>query len=540
MPTVSGAIAQYIEEAGTRHVFGVPGGDSLPLIEACRRRGIEFVLTNHETSAGFAAEAYSLCTETPGLCLTTLGPGATNAVTGAAQALLERSPVLFITAQLGDQHYEAMTHQRIDTEALFRPVTKWSATISADNAVTVLRRAHQTMFEGRPGPVHLSLPAHVSGAELPGSPGFDIRPGYPPLGPAPRGEIERARMYMREAARPVILAGLGALRSKCSSAVRALVDRGIPALYTPKVKGLIPEDSPWAVGPVGLGITADEVMRRLLAEADLVLAVGFDQVELVTGWRDALHPDTDLLWVDHASCEDGIYHVDVSLIGDMDKNLRALDDSGAGFDWSEDEVRSIREEVRAALIPDGPEPGGAMSPHRVNAIVRDMLPDDTVVTCDVGSQKLMNTPLWTSYSPGTYLLTNGFSSMGYGLPAAMGAALASDDGQPVVCLAGDGGFAMTMAEMETVVRLQLPVIVVLFDDRALSLIELKQRRRGFSRRGVDFASKDYCALARGFGAEGCSVRTEGELRRVLTEALDAAGPAIIACRVDPAEYAAQM
>ncbi len=540
MPTVSGAIAQYIEEAGTGHVFGVPGGDSLPLIEACHQRGIDFVLTNHETSAGFAAEAYSLCRQTPGVCLTTLGPGATNAVSGAAQALLERSPVLFITAQLGARHYEAMTHQRIDTEALFRPVTKWSATMTPDSAVSSLRRAHQTLFGGRPGPVHLSVPADVSEAQVLEAMQLDIQRGYPPLGRASESEVERGRSLLRQSEHPVILAGLGALRSDCSRQLRDLAHMGIPVMYTPKVKGIIPEDSPWALGSVGLGNAADKIMLRVLSEADLVLAVGFDQVELVVGWRDAIPMETPLVWVDHAPCEDGIYHVDASLVGDMADSLRALAEAADQFEWTGDEVGELREELHCTLVPAGVSPSDGMSPHRVTQVVRQEVPRNTIVTSDVGSQKLMNTPLWTSYEPGTYLLTNGFSSMGYGLPAAVGAALASSAGEPVVCIAGDGGFAMTMAEMETAVRHQLPVIVVLFDDRALSLIELKQSRREFSPSGVRFAGKDYCALARGFGAAGWTVNAESELRDALTAALDCDGPAIISCRVDPSEYARQM
>ncbi len=540
MATVSEVIAAHLEAAGTRHIFGVPGGDSLALMEACRGRGIDFVLTNHETSAGFMADAYSLLSQTPGVYLTTLGPGATNGVSAAAQALLERSPVLVITAQIAREHQGAMTHQMVDTEALYRPVTKWSATLTPENADVVMRRALRTLYAGRPGPVHLSLAGDVADAE---AASFDGVSPDPLEGTTPaRRELDAAKDSLVQSRRPVILAGLGAYHSECVEPLRDFAARArIPVLYTPKVKGVIPEDSPWAVGSVGLGMAADAVMREMLAAADLVIAVGFDQVELVTGWRNALDPGCPLIWVDYAPCDDAIYHVDVSLVGDMGPTLAALSEGECTSAWTEEELLERKGAIRETLTGRGvPEARFGISPHRVTQIARAILPKTSVVTSDVGAQKLMNTQLWESYHPGTYLLTNGFSSMGYGLPAAVAAAIVGDSAEPVVCFAGDGGFAMTMHEMETAVRLDLPVIAVVFDDRSLSLIATKQRRRGFPENGVSLVGKDYEALARGFGAAGYHVESEEAFEAALKRALAEKRPAIIGCVVDPREYDVQL
>lgn len=543
MPTVSEVMAEFLHRARTREVFGIPGGDSLPFMEACRKRNVAFILTNHETSAGFMADAYSLLSGAPGVCITTLGPGATNAVSAAAQAMLERSPVLFITAQLSREHQGAMTHQFVDTQALFRPVTKWSFTITPENVVPVMRRALATMYGGRPGPVHLSLAADVAEASakkasMPIAFPVDIY-----AHPSPNSDkIEEALGLLRSARRPLVLAGLGIYHGNCCRELRELVTRmRLPILYTPKIKGVVPEDSPWAAGSVGLGMSADTTMKDLISRADLVIGAGFDQVELVTGWRDSLEPNVPLIWVDYLPCEDGIYNVDVELVGDMRVSLEALAGANCKFEWTaqmlEDHRRAIRDSLTGNHLPS---PRSGLAPHRVILMARTIVPDDTVVTSDVGAQKLLNAQLWDSYLPKTYLLTNGFSSMGYGLPAAIAAAVVDRNRGPVICFCGDGGFSMTMHEMETAARLDLPVIVVVFSDCALSLIEIKQRRRNFAPAGVHMGKKDYVALARGFGVSGYHVTSEEQFQRALTRALEEAGPAIIGCSVDSAEYGYQL
>ncbi len=540
--TVSDVIADFVSRMGTRHIFGLPGGDSLPLMQACHSRGIEFVLTNHETSAGFMADAYSLLTDKPGVCLTTLGPGATNAISAAAQAMLERSPVLFITAQMPSLHQGAMTHQMIDTDALYRTVTKWSATVTPENVTAVMKRALRTMYGGRPGPVHLSLAGDVASAEVAGSEDRRVPADLGCRAVACPESIARAKAMIADAKRPLMLVGLGIYASPCTKALRQFVKRqGIPALYTPKVKGVIPEDWALAVGSVGLGMAADPTMRELIDASDCVLAVGFDQVELVVGWRDMIGPDTRLLWIDHAPCEDGIYDVDAAVIGRIADSMDTLADGAYQVAWESQEIAGYRSAIRDAVCGEHlPDARDGISPHRITQIVREMVPEDTILASDVGAQKLMNSQLWESYEPKTYLLTNGFSSMGYGLPAAIGAALATSSREPILCFAGDGGFAMTMHELETVVRKQLPIITIVFDDAALSLIETKQRRRGFCRIGVRSARKDYAAIASGFGARGWNVASEQALREAVQGAMATPGPALIGCRIDPGEYDCQL
>lgn len=528
MSTIGRLIGDRLREAGVRYVFGHPGGEVVDLIEGFHAAGLEFVLTRHETSAGFVADAMAAATGTPGACVATLGPGATNLVTGIAQCYLDRSPVLAFTGQLPMSRYEVVTHQKLDLGALYAPITKWHARLSAENAAEVTDRALRIALAPRRGPVHLEAPSDV-----PQQDASDAAPSVPPLGttgmPAvDAGAAGSAARKLARSQRPLILVGMDANDDVTSARVVALAEEwSVPVMDSPKAKGAFPEDHPLFLGTIemlGTGTLYDEIRR-----SDLVLMIGFDPVELDRDWPAG----PDVVHIGPLPNGDRYYRGSVEVVGTIDEAIDAIR-SLAGTPrpkWSGDEVTRTRSSFRRYVSPSRDR----LTAQRVLAVMRDALPRGTLATCDVGYNKAVTGQCWTAYAPKTFFMSNGLSSMGYALPAAIGLKLAQRD-RPVVAVAGDGGFAMTMAELETAARLGLAVIVVVLVDQALSQIKAGQERKGYAVTGTTFGALDYVAIARGFGAKGYDVTTEAECRSALRDALSARVPVLLAAHVDPAAY----
>lgn len=511
--------------------MGHPGGEVVDLIEGLRASGLEFVLTRHETSAAFMADAMAAATGVPGVCVATLGPGATNLVTGVAQAWLDRSPVIALTGQLPDDRFDITTHQKLDLRAVYAPITKWQAHVSATNAGDVVDRALRVALRPRRGPVYLEVPSDVPRQDAPAraSPVGHSHAMPPELTPAiDVGPAGAAAQLLTRSARPLILAGMDANDDVTSARLLAFAEEwSIPVIDSPKSKGVFREDHPLFLGTIEMLGTAK--LFELIDTADLVLMVGLDPVELDRDWT----ADAKLIHLDTVPNDDRYFHESVEVIGPIHEAIDAIRSlCGTGHaKWPAEEVRRWRDDFRAFVSPrrDG------LTAQRVLAAIRDALPEDAIATCDVGYNKAVTGQCWTAYAPKTFFMSNGLSSMGYGLPAAIGLKLVHPD-RPVVCVLGDGGFAMTMAELETAARLGLGVIVVVLADDALSQIKAGQERRGYPVTGTTFGSLDYVALARGFGAAGYDVTSEAECRRAIAAARDARGPSLIAAHVDASAY----
>jgi len=525
-------IVATLRAAGVTHGFGIPSGNVLPLMDAMRRGGVEFVLTAHEGSAGFAADVTGRMTDRPGLCIATLGPGATNLATGVGCAFLDRSPLIAITCNLVTDQLGRRIQMWIDHHALFAPITKATFRLEPGKvAATVAEAVRIAMTEPR-GPVHLDLPEDVALA-----PAFAEasagRPALPPpdkLASAPDDALARAHALIASAKRPIAVLGSSAMRLADPARLRAVIERhGLPFATTTMAKGMIDEDHPLALGCIERACR--QVQRKFLRSADLIVGLGYDTVEVE---YEAWIGDVPLVSID---IEPADVAPSVKLLhqacGDLESSLARLAALPACANaWTQDQLAAHRRVFQAALRPAT----NTFSAHAAIDAVRRALPRDGVLCFDVGAHTHQIGAQWSAHAPKTFQITNGWSSMGFGLPAAIAAKLARPD-LPVVCLIGDGCFQITCGEVAMAKRLGLALPIVVLDDRWLALIKVKQIRRQFPLYGTELQVEDYRdPPAHYFGVPALGVRSAPALEAAVTQALAARGPTAIEAVVDSDHY----
>ncbi len=527
-------IARFLHTTGIRHVFGYPGESNVELIEQLRRRGIQFVLGSREGTAGLMAEAYGVLTGRPGVCLSTLGPGATNLVNAVANAHLDRTPMIAISGQMDSKRSPYFTHQVIDHNRLFSPITKWHTDIGPRNVGTVMRKAYRVAMAERPGPVHVTTPMDTLDALA-----EDDAILVPPVAPA-RHQLtviagDSSADPVRTVAgarRPVILFGASAMRAGAGPEIAALAERiGCPVLASPMAKGTVAEDHPLFTGV--LDMACGQVLRALMDQADLILAVGFDAVELIHPWTTA----APVMHIDSVPNTDQVYLAAEELIGPvpqiLDELKRAVPDAEK---WTMPEVAKHRDELRRRYLA-GRVPG-KLNPSDVVEIVRGTCGRMAIATADVGSHKLLVGQGWSTYRPHGMLMTNGLSSMGFALPAAIAARLLAPPDQQVVCFTGDGGLAMVQGELRLAATLKLGMTVVVFCDDSLNRINMHQHRHSYPAVGTRLDATDIEALARSMDCDGVMVESEDGLAAALNEG-GSDRPLVIGARIDAAQYRCQ-
>jgi acetolactate synthase I/II/III large subunit len=523
MPTHADVMATALAKHGVEFVFGLPGGEITAFIDASRRAGMRFLLTGHESSAAIMAQVVGDLTGVPGVCAATLGPGATNLVTGVANAWLDRSPVLAVTAQIPAKHIKTMTHQRLDLTALFSPITKRSMILGERNTEELTCESLQLARQPRPGPVHLTLPSDVALAECTAD--RSPRTAIHDTG-SNSATIAEIASRIASSRRPLLIFGLG-IRPAAAQLARRLADAlAAPFLVTPKAKGILPEDDPRFLG-VASGMAIDGDVLETIRSSDLLIAVGFDPVECDKTW----FAEIEIVSVDSAVMTEGDY-TPGEAVGDLPVLLLELIEKiEQPKPWPKDLVRSRRR----AIVRSGRSNGAALSPLELIDTLRSAFPKEGMVACDVGSHKLIMGQFWKSYEPGTFLMSNGLSGMGFGLPAAMAAQLVLPK-KPVLAVVGDGGMLMMLHDLVLIRELHLPITVVVCVDNSLSLIHVSMERRGFVPCGVDFKAPNFAALASGFGIRGERVTRAAEARRLVEEASERREPLVIEVPVDYREY----
>ena len=521
-------IVATLRRVGIRHGFGIPSGNVLPLIDAMRRGGIGFVLTAHEGSAGFAADVTGRMTGAPGLCLATLGPGATNLATGIGSAYLDRSPLIAITCNLNTDQLGRRLQMYIDHHALFRPITKATFPLRHGNIAATLCQALAIALSEPQGPVHLDLPEDVALAET-----SETVPDIP-VGtrkPAPDGTaIAEAQERLGRGRRPIAVIGADARRMTDPGLLRRFVERhGIPFATTTMAKGLIDDDHPLSLGCIERACR--QVQRKFLRTADLIVGLGYDTVEVE---YEAWIGDVPLLHVGIEPADtNGKVDIAHQVTGDLDAALVALSDGArASNRWQSGEIAAHRAMFSAALRP----PVNAFAPHQAIDVVREVLPADGVLSFDVGAHTHQIASQWAAYGSRSFLITNGWSSMGFGLPAALAAKLAVPD-RPIACILGDGCFQMTCGELAVAKRIGGPLPIVVLDDGWLSLIEVKQIRRDLPVYGTDLETdaRDM-PPAHYFGVPVVAVRDAAAMRVAMEQALCADHPTVIEAKVDASHY----
>ena len=529
MSTTVEVLADAFKSAGTPFMVGHPGGESVELMEAGRQRQMRFLLMKQEVAGAMLAATWGDLTGSPGVCLSTRGPGAANMVNGVAHALLDRSPLIAITDAYSRPTYETGLRQRLNQLAIYAPLVKWSTTIDARTVRQQVRRALRTATAAPPGPVHFELPQSETAREA----GAYV--ALPPLMPriiAPRpdrADLKPALDIIAGARRPILIVGLGVLWAHAAPELVRLAERlGAPVLTTPKCKGTIPEDHALRAGCIIGGL----IERKLVNASDLIITVGLDAVELQPKpWPYTL----PVLALSGTASLDALVPADPEVAGDLKAILAGLAEwAPAGSGWGEKSANTFREEVSNALAA----PSRGLSPQRTMEIARAVLPRDTIATCDAGASRLLVVQKWQAYGPREFLGSNGLGSMGYAVPGALAARLAHP-ARPIVAFVGDGGFLMSVAELQTAQTEQLPIIAIVFDDQEIGLIRVKQEIKGIPRHGVRIGGVDWEKLGHAFGCDACVVDTEQGLGDALAAALASGRTTVIGARIDPSGYVAQ-
>jgi acetolactate synthase-1/2/3 large subunit len=521
-------IVATLKTAGITRGFGIPSGNVLPLMEAMRKGGVEFVLTAHEGSAGFAADVTARLSGAPGLCIATLGPGATNLATGIGNAWLDRSPLIAITCNLNTDQLGRRIQMWIDHHALFKPITKATWRLEPGRiAATVNEAIALTLSEPR-GPVHLDLSEDVALAPAKEASATPLKAAVLPV--APDAAIARAGELLARARRPIAVLGSSAMRIARPDLLRQVVEgHNLPFASTTMAKGMIDEDHPLSIGCIER--SCRQLQRTFLRSADLIVGLGYDTVEVE---YEAWIGDVPLLQVDIEKADVApSVNVVHEVTGDLDASLARLVTLPASRNnWTKGELENHRHAFHTALRPAT----NSFSAHSAIDAVRRALPRDGLLTFDVGAHTHQIASQWTVHAPGDFQITNGWSSMGFGLPAAIAAKLARPD-RPVVCMLGDGCFQMTCGEVAVARRLGLTLPVVVLDDKWLALIKVKQIRRQFPLYGTELQSDDYGKPpAHYFGVPALAVHSAPALEFAVRTALRADGPSVIEAVVDSDHY----
>ena len=537
-----------LEAEGVEYIFGIPGEETSDLMMSLLDSKIKFVLVRHEQAAAFMADMYGRLTQKVGVCLSTLGPGATNLTTGVANANMDRSPMLVITGQTDTDFLHKESHQNMDAVAMFKPITKWTWSIrNADSIPEIVRRAFKIALEEKAGAVHLELPQDIAKMES------DIKPikTQQVFRSRPNKElIEKAANLIVKSKTPILLVGNGCIRGRPSLYVRKFVEKtGICSMNTFMAKGVISDKTDRHLHTIGIK-EADHASIAM-READLVIAIGYDLVEYSPKhWNGSL--DKKIIHIDFTPAEsDTYYPPTIEIAADIEYTMYAI----------LEEIESIRkqeekeedEKQRQCRIPHSDPPelfktikreivwrlkrykndfSYPIKPEKLVLDVRDALDESDLVISDVGVHKLWIAKIYNAYTPNTCIVPNGFCSMGFALPAAIAAQLV-DPCHKIVAMCGDGGFLMNVQEIETAVRLHLPIIVIVWCDYDYGMISLKQIHEFGRSAFTKFNNPNFVKLAESFGAIGYNVRSTEEFSKVLEKAkVSKSSPVIISIDVD--------
>lgn len=532
--TAAELLIRCLENEGVQMVFGLPGEETMELMDALLDSPIRFIETRHEQGAAFMADVYGRLSGQAGVCLATLGPGATNLLTGVVDANLDRAPLVAISGQASLTRRHKESHQYIDVISMFKPVTKWNISLPKPEVIPeALRKAFKIAQTEKPGATHVELPEDVANEQV-----HDLSAVEPlfvqaPVTPEPiPGQVTRAVRAIEGARHPVILAGNGVIRGGAHDAVKSFAKQmHIPVLHTFMAKGIMSDSDPLSLYTIGL--QTRDYSGMIMEQADVVIAIGYDFVEFAPCFWN---PDRDkhIVHIDVSPAEvDQHYVVGVGVLGDIRLSLEQIREELQPFDrvWAEQARKTILEGFEIELAD---KPAWPLRPQHVMHDLRSVLDPEDLVICDVGAHKLWMARMFPCEVPNSCIISNGFAAMGIAMPGAIAAKLWRPE-RRVIAVTGDGGFLMNGQELETAVRLQLPLVVLVWRDDGYGVIRWKQQIRYGRTSSVDFGNPDLVQFAQSFGASGYRVTDPSELQPVLRQALKSSTPAVIDCPVDYAE-----
>ena len=529
MPKGADLLVAALENEGVDRIFGIPGEENLDVVEALRKSSIELVLTRHEQAAGFMAATHGRLTGRPGICLTTLGPGALNLTTAAAYAQLGAMPMIMITGQKGILSARQAQFQIVDIVAVMKPLTKLARQIVSPAMIpTLVRAAFRVAEEERPGPVLLELPEDIAAAET-ADPGL-IPPHPVELPLASEAALDRAAALIMKAERPLVMLGAAASRPRSSADLARFVVRSrIPYFTTQMGKGTVPGGTDLYMGTAAL--SARDYVHEAIERADLIIAIGHDTVEKPPFIMGADGPRVIHIGYQPASVEQ-VYFPQTEVIGDLGPSLRLLADRVAGKIPNAEALLPLRDGILSRIAARATE--ARLTPQRLVHDVRQVMPPDGILTLDNGMYKIWFARNYRTQVANTLLLDNALATMGAGLPSGIMAALLYPQ-RRVMAVCGDGGFMMNSQELETAVRLKLNLVVLVIEDRAFGMIRWKQAVDGFADFGMTFANPDFIKYAEAYGAKATRVHDVEALLPALEAAFAGGGVHLVVVPIDYSE-----
>ncbi|MGO0062985.1 acetolactate synthase large subunit [Brevibacillus fluminis] len=532
-------MVKCLENEGVRYIFGIPGEENIDLVHSlAASEQIEFVTVRHEQGAAFMADVYGRLTGKAGVCLATLGPGATNLLTGIGDANLDHAPVVAITGQAGLERMHKESHQYIDIVAMFAPVTKWSIQVKRPQTIPeIVRKAFKLAELEKPGAVHIELPEDMAEDDV----DANVLPKTPlPQSVASEESMKQALALIQQSKKPFIIAGNGVIRQQASAELQAWAEAlGAPVTHTFMAKGVLPPDHPLNMYTVGLQMK-DYVLCGI-HEADLIVTVGYDFVEYLPIYWNETNP-RPIIHIDTCPAEvDEHYPVAAELVGDLKATLTYLTSHLQGTkEWRPGD--ELQQKLKRELVEyhaegengSAAEDRSRIKPRALLDALEKIAPDNTIVLSDVGAHKLWIARNYQPKRPNRVIISNGFATMGIAVPGAIGAKLACPD-DPVVCISGDGGFLMNGVEIETAKRLGLAFTILVLTDSKYGLIEWKLKNRFDASYGVDFENPDFVRFAESFGVTGMRVHHADELEETLKQAMGRNELVLVEIPIDAAE-----
>lgn len=529
----SDLLIQSLENENVQFIFGVPGEENLDVLESLRNSRIRLILTRHEQAAGFMAATCGRLTGKVGVCLSTLGPGATNLMTAAAHAQLGGMPMLMITGQKPIKTHDQGKFQIIDVVAMMRPLTHYtSQVVHGDTIPFLVRDAIRRAEEERPGAVHLELPEDIAREECTANP-LDVIPARRPQ--ADEKCIRLAADMMRNAKRPLVLIGAGANRNRTCRELRGLVDRtGLYFFNTQMGKGVIDERHPRYLGCAAL--SDRDYLHSAIDQADLILNVGHDVIEKPPFFMKA-NDTRQVIHVNHFSAQvDEVYFPQLNVVGDIANSIQRIgaELEKTELEWDCEVFENARRKIASHLQEKSEDDRFPIVPQFLVAQVRRAMPENGILTLDNGIYKIWFTRQYPAYASNALLLDNALATMGAGFPSAIAARLIHPE-RKVMTVCGDGGFMMNSQELETAVRLQLDLVVIILKDDCYGMIKWKQQAMHLENFGLDFGNPDFVKYAEAYGATGHRLKSAGELADLLSHCLNTPGVHLVEVPMDYSE-----
>ena len=523
-------LVKCLENEGVEFIFGIPGEENIDIMDALLESSIRFITTRHEQGAAFMADVYGRLTGKAGVCLSTLGPGATNLITGVADANMDRAPVVAIAGQGATTRMHKESHQILDLVNLFQPITKYSSQIREPEIVAeIVRKAFKVAQTEKPGACFIDFPENIAEMEVGNRKPIEVQSAY--TSAPPEFKIAEAARIISEAKCPVIMAGNGVIRQNACDSLASFAEvLGIPVATTFMAKGAIPFSSDYALGTVGL--KSRDLVSFAFERADVVICIGYDMVEYhPEQWNPG--GDKTIVHIDALPAEvDERYIVATGVLGDIGEALRGI--AFAARPKHRAPLNTLRQSILADRSRYAEDQGFPVKPQKIVWDLRQALAPDDIVISDVGAHKMWIARMYQAERPNTCIISNGFASMGIAVPGAVAAKLAYPE-RKVVAVTGDAGFLMNSQEIETALRVGTPFVILIWSDAEYGLITWHQMRHFGRPSHIAFNNPDFVKYAESFGAKGYRVGTAAELVPTLKAALAEDRVAVIDCPVDYSE-----